>query len=308
MLTRQVRPHDRKRHAVLKLVAKAVCAAGLIESAARPDAAGECLIEHPAIEDDIQGPVRRSHLHRTEKVFPMLDDLSQDRVEIGGAVTGEEQPRGRRVAGFAKKEYHFRGLSWLQLHRRLQCATRIEAGAGAAGQRHPCGQGCGHFESAVAAEEFSTIRSPLRLPSGEIRECDSRAEGGIPRIAGEQGAAVRIELSQNERRRGSARSAEHPFRVSRDRKPSRAPRGIANPQAGDLDGIAHGHEHAQVELDITSGELESAVSLSMPRGIRRTRVADGRGRRPPHLAALLIAQVQHFAGSIRDWIVRPGVI
>ena len=86
MLTRQVRSRDGKRHAVLELIAKAVCAAGLIESGSRPDAAGECLIQHPAIEDDVQGPVRRFHLDRAENLLPMLGDLSKDGVEIGIAV------------------------------------------------------------------------------------------------------------------------------------------------------------------------------------------------------------------------------
>ena len=70
MFTRQVRSDDRERHAVLKLIAKAVCAAGLIESTARPDAAGKCLIEQPAIEHDIQGAVWSFHLNRAENDLP----------------------------------------------------------------------------------------------------------------------------------------------------------------------------------------------------------------------------------------------
>ena len=43
----------------------------------------------------------------------------------------------------------------------------------------------------------------------------------------------------------------------------------------------------------------------MPGSVSRARVADRRGRRPPNLAGLLIAQIQHLAGTIRDRIVRP---
>ena len=42
------------------------------------------------------------------------------------------------------------------------------------------------------------------------------------------------------------------------------------------------------------------------RNVGRVRVADRRGRRAPHLAGLLIAQIQHLAGAIGDRIVRPG--
>ena len=157
----------------------------------------------------------------------------------------------------------------------------------------------------MAAEEFPPVRSPLRLPSGEICESDAGAEGGIPRIAGEQGARVGIEFSQNERRRRPTRSAEHPFGVGRDRKPSRAKRGVADLQAGDLDGIAHGHEHAQIQLEVARGKLESAVSLPVAGSVSRTRIADGRGGRSPQLAGFFIAQIQNLAGTIRDGIVGP---
>ena len=77
-------------------------------------------------------------------------------------------------------------------------------------------QSGGHFERAVAPEKFASVRGPLRLPSGEVRKRDSRAEGGVPRIAGEQGTGLWIEFGQDERRRGAARSAEHPFGVGGD--------------------------------------------------------------------------------------------
>src|SRR5580692_2451644 len=123
MLPRKVRPHDGKCHSVLQLVAKAVCAAGLIESCACPDAAGERLIEHPAIEDDVQRPVWRFHLDRAEYVLPMLDDLPIDCVEIGVAVANEQRLCGRCGFGFTQEENDLRGLAWFQCNRCLQSAA-----------------------------------------------------------------------------------------------------------------------------------------------------------------------------------------
>ncbi len=76
MLSCKVRPRDGERHSVLQLIAKSVGAAGLIESRSRPDAACKRLIEHPAVENDVQGSVRRFHLDRAENLLPMLDDIS----------------------------------------------------------------------------------------------------------------------------------------------------------------------------------------------------------------------------------------
>ena len=67
-----------------------------------------------------------------------------------------------------------------------------------------------------------------------------------------------------------------------------------------------GDIHEQIELNAAGGVLESAVSLSVPRNVEvALGMADRRGRRPPHLAAFLIAQIQHLAGPIGDRIIRP---
>ena len=53
-------PRQRERHAVLQLVAEAVGAARLVEGRARPDAAGERLVEQPAVEQDVHRRGRAS--------------------------------------------------------------------------------------------------------------------------------------------------------------------------------------------------------------------------------------------------------
>jgi hypothetical protein len=114
MLPRKVGPHDGKRHSVLQLIAKAVCAAGLIKGGSRPDAAGKRLIEHPAIEDDIHGPIGRFHLNSPEHVLPMLDHLSKDRIEIGIAVFDEQRLRADALSASPRKKTTFIGLPGLQ--------------------------------------------------------------------------------------------------------------------------------------------------------------------------------------------------
>ena len=52
----------RQRHHVLELIAEAVGAARLVERRARPDAAGQRLVEQPAVEQQVHRPIRRRHL------------------------------------------------------------------------------------------------------------------------------------------------------------------------------------------------------------------------------------------------------
>ena len=82
----------RQRHAVLQLVAKAVGAARLIERRARPDAAGERLVEQPAVQHDVHGPVGRLHLDCPEQRLPVVRHLGQDGVEIGRAIAADQRP------------------------------------------------------------------------------------------------------------------------------------------------------------------------------------------------------------------------
>ncbi len=89
------RLRHRERHHVLQLVAEAVGAARLVERRARPDPAGQRLVEQPAVQQDVHRPIRRLHLHRAEDVVPVLGHRAQDRVEIGAAVARRPRPAPR---------------------------------------------------------------------------------------------------------------------------------------------------------------------------------------------------------------------
>ena len=71
VLARHRRPRGGQRHAVLQLVAEAIRAARLVESRARPDAAGQRLVQQPAVQHDIHRPVGRLHLDRAEHLVPV---------------------------------------------------------------------------------------------------------------------------------------------------------------------------------------------------------------------------------------------
>ena len=94
-----------ERHAVLQLVAKAVGAARLIERRAGPDAAGERLIEQPAVQHDVHRPIGRLHLDRAEHILPVPTDLGQtrrrdrprDSARSGSARPPRSQPRPERT-------------------------------------------------------------------------------------------------------------------------------------------------------------------------------------------------------------------
>ena len=75
VLARQIGPSGGERHAILQLIAKSIGAAGLIEGGARPDAAGERLIEQPAVQHDVHRPVGSLDLDGAQGLFPKASRL-----------------------------------------------------------------------------------------------------------------------------------------------------------------------------------------------------------------------------------------
>ncbi len=65
----------RQRHAILKLVAEAKRAARLVERGAGPHAAGESLVQEPAVNHDVHRSVGRANLDGTEDVIPVTVHL-----------------------------------------------------------------------------------------------------------------------------------------------------------------------------------------------------------------------------------------
>jgi hypothetical protein len=67
----QLRLRGGERQHVLQLIAKAEGAARLVEAGAGPDAARQRLIEQPAIDQQVEGRIRRRDLDRAEQRVPV---------------------------------------------------------------------------------------------------------------------------------------------------------------------------------------------------------------------------------------------
>src|SRR5512142_807642 len=63
-----------ERHHVLQLIAETEGAARLVVSAPCPKTARECLVEEPAIGQDVNGPVGCFDIHCAEGMAPVMPD------------------------------------------------------------------------------------------------------------------------------------------------------------------------------------------------------------------------------------------
>ena len=129
-----------QRHAVLQLVPEAVGPAGLIERRARPDAAGERLVQEPAIQHEIHRARWRAHPQRAQHAIPELRDTGQHGVQIRCAVLGQQGAGLIGSAGLAQQHGHFNLTICRHNDVGAQCAAGVEPGAGRARQLRAAGQ------------------------------------------------------------------------------------------------------------------------------------------------------------------------
>ena len=115
-----------ERHRILQLISKAVRAAGLVESRARPHAAHQRLIQRPAIEQDVHRAIRRLHLHCAQNLIPVRGDGIEDRIQVRRAIALDQHARCCDIGSLAEEEHYFLSLTGLDLERLLQGSARVE--------------------------------------------------------------------------------------------------------------------------------------------------------------------------------------
>src|SRR4051794_9848297 len=170
LLARQGRLTVEQRQAVLELVAKPIGAARLVKASARPAAAGERLIERPAVEVQIHRGVRRVDRHRAEYAIPIGLGLLEQTRSIDAAIASDERLGLRLARGIA--EYHLNGflLTRRQDDRGLQHAAGIEATAAGPGKFLIGYQRNGRPVLAVTAKKLAPVAGPRALRAAHVEK------------------------------------------------------------------------------------------------------------------------------------------
>ncbi len=184
VLAGQRRARGGERHAVLQLVAEAVGAARLVEGGAGPDAAGERLVEQPAVQHDVHRPVGRLHLDRPEDVVPVLGRPRTARrrgrrrgscaISVSRALRRSRPRRGRRRARRSRSAAARPSSAARRRDRARRRRRRTAASHRASAARRG--------ERSVAADELAPVARPVRLAPAEVGEGDARPEGRVPRL------------------------------------------------------------------------------------------------------------------------------
>jgi hypothetical protein len=127
VLAHQLRPRQRERHGVLKLIAEPECTAGLVVAGAGPQPAAQVLVEEPAVHEEVEGVVGRPDLHGVQRVVPPSPHGGEHVVRgVGAAVTADQLANVIRIPPLAEEEQDAPGLARPQLDGEVQRRAGIE--------------------------------------------------------------------------------------------------------------------------------------------------------------------------------------
>src|SRR5439155_16586766 len=243
-------------------------AAYLIESRARPDTAGQRLVEQPAIQQHIHGRLGCGDLYGTEHIVPPAADVTQDSVQVCGAVTAEQLAYLFPIFRLAQEEHDFRARAGTQLKLGLQRGAWIETGTHPSGKVTASLKGRGTFGRAIATQKLRAVARAGSLPPGKIRKGDAAAEFAAPRAPRKERSRLRIDFRDDVRGRSAARAAEHPLGIGGYREATGAAGIILQNEPRDLYRVFGRHELNQLKQDAVRAMLEAAVALAVARHIR----------------------------------------
>ena len=207
-----------QRHCVLQLIAETESAAALVVSAARPETARKRLVEKPAVSQHIERRIRRLHIDRSQRMFPVLPHTFERRV--GGLREAEavgQMPCLLRTGPGAKREDHLTLFSGRQVELGLHGGAGVQARANLPGQPRT-GHRSRSAQCAVASQKFPTVarHRSRHLAGGEERH--PSGERGVVGIAREDRAPGGFSLRHYVHRRFRRQIAQHPFARSPSRK------------------------------------------------------------------------------------------
>ncbi len=266
MLAGQIGPREHERQDILELVAEAVRPARLVVAGARPEAAGEVLVEEPPVHEEVEGVVGGRDAHGAERLFPERlhgGELGFRRGDAAGSgVAPEERASLVEVAPLAEEEDDAPRLAGQEVHGHLQCRARVEAGAEAA--REPRAPERGRaLERAVPAQELLSVAGGREKRLAGARERDAAAEDLVVWIASQDRARVAVALRHDEARNARLRRAERPLVVREEVEAATPIRAVRDCQERQLDRLLPRHEDGELVRDAARGALPARHARRM---------------------------------------------
>ena len=257
----EVGAREHQRHDVLELVAESVRPARLVVAGARPEAAGEVLVEEPPVHQQVEGVVGGRHAHGPERLVPERlhgGELGLCRDDAAGAAVAPKERAGLvQVAPLSDEEDEAPRLAGQEVHGHLQGRAGVEAGAEAA--REPRAPERGRAsQRAIPAQELPAVTGGREKRLAGARERDAAAEDLVVGIARQDRARVAVALGHDEARHARFRGSERPLVVCEEVEATGPIRSVRQGEERQLDRLVPRHEDGQLLRDAVRGTAPSA--------------------------------------------------
>ena len=293
-------------HRVLQLIAEAERAARLIESGAGPHAAGERLIDEPAVGQEVDRRVGRFDIDHAERAAPVMPDAFERPMGVVDAAEALARVAGPRLRCRRRRAMKTMSCSWPS----SSVSGDLHGGAGiepaptrpeSRTRRRAAGL------ASVPLRPRNSVRSPVtvRIVSLQSTNDDAVGEFRAVGVAGEDRAARRIDLGHHVHQRLVAQLAQHPFPVAGDRQLPRPAGAVGDLELDELDRRIGGDVDAQLGDDAVFGVFEDAVAEAVAGDVGVSAACRQRRRRP-ELPGLLVAEIERLAAGVADRVVVPG--
>ena len=253
---------------VLQLIAEPKRAAGLVISTARPEAAGQSLVEQPAVGEDVERLVGRLNIYSPESAIPVLPDGFEGIVRRGGAAEPPHKVRGIVcVAPDAQSEDKCRFLSPTPSSNGTCIAPQGSSPAPTLPDRRAADIASGFERSPLRPRKAARSPVTIRLASVTLKNATRLDEFCAVAISGEQRTAGRVDFGDDVHGGLRTEVAQHPLDISRGGEAARPARLVAHLQNRELHRRVERHVNPKLRGDAFLGVFKDAVAESMPGAI-----------------------------------------
>ena len=143
------------------------------------------------------------------------------------------------------------------------------------------------------------------MPAAQVAECAAPGKGDAPWVADQNGAGGAVLLTDDKRRAGGPRAAQHPFGIGGHAQAAWPPGEVTQGQPRNLDRVVQRYELQQLHGNAAGLMAEAAVTKAMPRFIVAA-VAQRLGGGAEQRQAVFVTDIQGFAWRVADGVVGPG--
>ena len=304
----QIRPRQRKRHDVLKLVSKPEGPARLVIGRSGPQPAAHVLIEKPAVHQQVEGIVRRADLNRIEDRVPASAHGFEGGIRgVHRAESAHQLAGVVEILPLADEESNAARLPRSQGDGYVQRCARIESRSETPRQRLAA-KSRRLRQRAVAPEERQAVSRCRDKGLACVREGHTARELSVVRVPGQDRPGRCVVLGDHVSALAGAWWPQGPLVVGEHGQTARPSAFVGEREQRELHRVRRIDKHVEVLAYAVrhAGEAGKPGGVPDDEATARGRTAHRARRGRPRLACFVVAKEDRLGRGVGHGVVREG--